>query len=65
MCTPKGSRFFRFGIQILRNIGASEVGVPLLDWCAIREMLDPPLLNLLEKILKALNVDVMAIPEMI
>ena len=29
---PKGSRFFRFDIQILRNVATSGVGAPLRGW---------------------------------
>ena len=31
-CPPQGSRFFRFDIQIFRNVAALGVGAPLRGW---------------------------------
>ena len=45
--TPYGSRFFRFDMQIFRNVAASGVhGPPLRGPCPpLREILDPPLIR--------------------
>ena len=45
---PQGSRFFRFDIQIFRNVTASVVHTPLWGPHPPTEILDPPLyLNML------------------
>ena len=41
------SRFFRFDIQIFRNVAASGVGAPLRGRAPLREILDPLLVLLL------------------
>ena len=43
---PHGSRFFRFDIQIFRNVAASGVGAPHEVGAPLREILDPLLLGI-------------------